>query len=140
MNLGVNTQTQEISRKIEIYLFNEDLPLFKNPIKDKFAVLFPVLKPEIEDEKIIWFSKKMIDFGCIEFCIVGLDSERIHDLIDDVIVEKEMLDIVTTWHDVLDEACDYFLNCAGGGTCHLIAFARDSTQFQILTTTLLQSS
>jgi hypothetical protein len=56
---------------------------------------------------------------------VGVDCERFHDIVDEVVVEDDLGErqflgpnqddvIMTTWHkdDILEEAIDYFINFA----------------------------
>ena len=63
---------------------------------------------------------KLITLNLDYVCVWGPDCERVHDLIDEVIVkwdldhEEELKFIMTTWHDdePLNEATWFFLNCA----------------------------
>ncbi|WP_176462260.1 hypothetical protein [Ralstonia solanacearum] len=62
---------------------------------------------------------------CEQFCCVGLESEALHDEIDDILEELKMTDVVTTYHlDVVD-ACDYFIFAAGAFSASFVALVAD---------------
>jgi len=65
------------------------------------------------------FAKKMLDAGVVYVCTWGNDCERMHDIFDEIIVEREKDKgygscIMTTWHskDTVDEALWFALNSA----------------------------
>ncbi|ASF45589.1 hypothetical protein [Methylovulum psychrotolerans] len=89
-------------------------------ISSPFAVLLPAAnKTEcLEAEKLIVTLLKM---GCIEFCCVGLESEFLHDEIDNIIEDNRAFDVVTTYDLDEVEGCEYFLFAAGGGIKSLLA-------------------
>ena len=73
----------------------------------------------ISDEAIVEVAGSLIEQGIVYLCSWGPDCERVHDLFDSVIVERnpnetEKSVILTTWHDgeSLDEALWHFLNVA----------------------------
>jgi hypothetical protein len=64
-------------------------------------------------------AKKMLDAGVVYVCTWGNDCEKMHDIFDEIIVEREIdkggdgTCILTTWHskDTLDEAL-WFALCS----------------------------
>jgi hypothetical protein len=70
---------------------------------------------------------RLVDLGCIEFCCVGKRAEMLHDAIDWIVEDKNALGVVTTWHQDVPEACDYFVNTAGSTPkCLLALVAQDA--------------
>jgi hypothetical protein len=70
-------------------------------------------------------AEKLLNAGCVYFCCWGPDCERVHDIVDDVIVDKGVTPIswghvMTTWHsnDSLQEAVEFFLWLAAPNTTH----------------------
>jgi hypothetical protein len=72
-----------------------------------------------EAAAIAGFAEKLLTLGCVYFCCRGADCERVHDVIDQVLVgdgstNVTWLDVMTTWHDKdsLDDAVAFFLDSA----------------------------
>ncbi|AVR95108.1 hypothetical protein [Pseudoduganella armeniaca] len=86
-----------------------------------FAVLLPAYS-EQEVSTAAEMTPTLLESGCIEFCCIGSSAEKLHDLIDEIIEDRDMFSIVTTFHSDVEDACDYFLLAAGGGTPSLWAF------------------
>ena len=76
-------------------------------------------------EEISRVAEILLDAGCVYFCTWGSGCERVHDVIDEVIVEREVDGgfspapdddrcILTTWHDrePLEQALWTLLNCS----------------------------
>jgi hypothetical protein len=55
------------------------------------------------------FSRRLIQAGCVYFCVWGAGCERVHDIFDEECLFVEPV-IMTTWHtdDSLDEALWFF--------------------------------
>jgi hypothetical protein len=94
---------------------------------------------EMESSRIFYYQfKKLtatlidewINLGGIEFCCAGPDAERMHDTIDDQIEAKGAFQVATTGHEDLNDACDYFMHAAGGGTCQMLALIGDHAQIR----------
>jgi hypothetical protein len=81
------------------------------------------------------FAHSALKNGMVYFCAWGLDCERFHDIVDEVVVEDDIGErlfvgknrsdtIMTTWHDdePLDEALDFFVSL----TCPTAGFERNS--------------
>ena len=64
------------------------------------------------------FCSRLIDLGCAYYCAWGPDCERVHDIMDELVVggnppETDIGCLMTTWHakESLTQAVDFFLNC-----------------------------
>ncbi len=87
---------------------------------DKYFVLFIALDARGIDDQIIYSAaKELLDRGMVYACVWGPDCERVHDVIDLAIVQRNPDEtdgnvVITTWHakDLLYEAVWFFLNCA----------------------------
>lgn len=90
-----------------------------NELVAPFAVLLPAFS-EAERREVEKLFGAILDRGCIEACCVGPESEGLHDTLDQVIEDRGALDVVTTWHTDLTEACEYFVIVAGGGLRSLL--------------------
>lgn len=78
-----------------------------------FAVL--VVANDQEDlNEILGIANNLLELGSKEICCVGLIAECLHDQLDLLIENAELLDVVTTWHENAVEGCEYFLFGAGG--------------------------
>lgn len=60
---------------------------------------------------------------CREMCFLGPSAESVHDLADEIVEARGLLEIVTTWltKDTPDEAALYFLECASRHSSLLLA-------------------
>jgi hypothetical protein len=74
----------------------------------------------VRDEPIAEFADRVISQGAVYLCAWGPDCERVHDVFDDVLLQKSIDGeasfsreriVMTTWHDEepLDEALYYAL-------------------------------
>ena len=74
--------------------------------------------------------EKLIDMGCKYFVCVGAYSEKLHDFIDDVLLDRsinsqfEDSDVMTTWHDTetVEEVAEFFLYSTNASNCLLMVF------------------
>lgn len=85
-----------------------------------FAVMLPGFN-DAERSAAENIVAQLIDSGCGEFGCIGEQAEQLHDAIDWIVEDKQVLKIVTTWHHDIAEGCDYFVAAAGGGTPGLVA-------------------
>jgi hypothetical protein len=103
-----------------------DLPSSLSLPSKHFALLLAWDARGVPDQVIREFAQQLIDEGLRYLCAWGPECERVHDLFDQAVVEKD-LDasgkscVMTTWHDKepLREALWYFLCC----TCPDEAYA-----------------
>ena len=112
----------------QVYLMDleEKLP---NSFEGKFVVLLPAYN----DQEVLigkTLASALLDAGCSEFCCVGARAEELHDRIDEVIEDREEFDVVTTFHDDVVEACEYFLFAAGAAQPSLIAMVSDHVEIK----------
>ena len=78
---------------------------------------------EREISRII--SIDLLDAGCLEFCCLGEEAENLHDELDEIIEIKGLSSIITTWHDDIQDACEYFVNASGGGADCLVGLMEE---------------
>ncbi len=64
----------------------------------------------VETAVLVEFVRKLLNAGCVYFCVWGPGCERLHDIFDEVCFEVEPV-IMTTWHsdESLDEALWFFV-------------------------------
>jgi MFS superfamily sulfate permease-like transporter len=72
------------------------------------------LSSEKEIKKIVLLLKEIINIDCSEIYCVGMCAEKLHDELDNIIEELELLNIVTTWseNESIEEIYFYFLHVA----------------------------
>ncbi len=102
-------------------------PETKNRLSKGFVVMLHACNGQ-ELQAATDIVSEMIYLGCNEFCCVGQASETLHDSIDGIIEDKEAFDIVTTWHTIIKEGSEYFLNVAGNRPNSLLALVADDEE------------
>ena len=87
-----------------------------------FVTLLPAYS-EAERRKAEAIATAMIDLrlGCIQLTCVGPESELLHDTLDEIIVQRAKLGIVTTWDVLPAEAAFYFVHGALAEEFNLLA-------------------
>ncbi len=92
--------------------FPSDLGLPPGP----FVCLISWDATEASDSTIRLLSERLLDAGAVYFCCGGADCERVHDGIDEALVDRisDESEIVTTWHvdEPLEEVLWFILNSA----------------------------
>ncbi|GMV31993.1 MAG: hypothetical protein AMXMBFR59_41180 [Rhodanobacteraceae bacterium] len=88
--------------------------------EEKVSILAPAYRDD-ELAAIVAIIPRLVDIGCVEICFVGPEAERFHNAIDAELEHREMLDVVTTGDEDIDEAFDYFLFASCGGEGKLLA-------------------
>ena len=63
---------------------------------------------EIDPPALVELVLPLLRAGCREIACMGPRPEQLHDMVDEVVEADNALDVVTTWHDDLDEGCWYF--------------------------------
>lgn len=96
-----------------------------------FVTLLPAFNAA-ERQRAEAMTKGLLDLGGVEFCCVGPEAEQLHDALDEFIEERGTLDVVTTWHEDLTDACTYFLYAAAGGQAHLLALISSHPELQAM--------
>jgi hypothetical protein len=89
-----------------------------------FSALLPAYG-EQEISECVRLVAGLLDLGCNEISCVGSRAEELHDLIDEVVEDREQFDVVTTFDTEAEEACEYFLFTAGAGESALLAMVSD---------------
>jgi hypothetical protein len=78
-----------------------------------------------------WAERRIVETsvasGCVELCCVGAGAENLHDYIDEVLEERGLVNVVTTWHtdESMEDALHYFLHLAGSSPPTLVAVVED---------------
>jgi hypothetical protein len=105
-------------RKVLLLALDEPDTLFTLPtIKGRHFVCFCAMDAKhIPVDVIGKFCSRLLDLGCAYLCTWGPDCERVHDIMDELVVgnnppESDVGDVMTTWHadDLLEEALAFFL-------------------------------
>jgi hypothetical protein len=83
-----------------------------------FACLCALNAKSLPPDEIGRFCSRLLDLGCAYFCAWGTESERVHDIMDEMVVggnppASNAGCLMTTWHarESLEDALDFFLNC-----------------------------
>ena len=84
----------------------------------KFSCLCVIKVAAASTDEVSGFCRRLIELGCGYFCAWGQDCERVHDIMDELIVGDNPPDtyigcLMTTWHakESLSDAINYFLTC-----------------------------
>jgi hypothetical protein len=84
-----------------------------------FACLLAIDATVLDDESVITLAERLLDQGLAYLCIWGPDCERVHDLVDGLVVCHQVQEgwghtIMTTWHDdePLEEAIWFLIHAA----------------------------
>lgn len=96
-----------------------DLPALIQPENTNFVLLLAVDGTKVDSALVYSAVKKLLDKGMVYVCVWGPDCERVHDTIDQAIIQQNPDEtdtnvVITTWHDKdpISEAVWFFLNCA----------------------------
>lgn len=83
--------------------------------RTRFVCLLAMDANPVSVNAIAETAEKLLNAGTAYFCCWGPDCERVHDIIDEVLVGRGVTpiawaDVMTTWHkDSLQEAVEFFL-------------------------------
>jgi hypothetical protein len=95
------------------------LPSALSVPSEHFVCLLSWNAQRVPVETISAVAERLLGLGCVYFCCRGRDCERVHDVIDEVLVgdgnaNVAWLDVMTTWHDneALEDTIDFFLESA----------------------------
>jgi hypothetical protein len=95
------------------------------PTSPNFGLLLAMDAQSIDSDQIGELAEKMADKGLAYLCAWGPDCERVHDIFDEIVVQRnlELEDnsvMMTAWHpdDQLEESLGFFVNCAFPGPPH----------------------
>ncbi len=84
----------------------------------KFICLSAMDASSAQTDDLSPFCSHLIDLGCAYYCAWGPDCERVHDIMDGLVVgdnppETYIGCLMTTWHakESMAEAVDFFLTC-----------------------------
>lgn len=97
----------------------DHLPPLIRPSDANFVLFLAVDATSISAEFIRSAAEALLDSGLVYLCVWGPDCERVHDIFDSVIVERnpdetEADVVMTTWHSAesLQDAIWFFLHYA----------------------------
>ena len=113
----------------EIFLLGvptiDDIPAQIQVPSTRFVCLLAMDARPVSVATIASVAERLLNSGCAYFCCWGPDCERVHDIVDEVIVGSgvtpiEWGGVMTTWHDKdsLQEAVDFFLWSAAPDSAH----------------------
>jgi hypothetical protein len=84
----------------------------------RFACLCALDASSISTDELSAFCSHLTHLGCAYFCAWGPDCERVHDIMDEVVIGRDPPAtghgcLMTTWHagELLAQASDFFLTC-----------------------------
>ncbi len=87
--------------------------------QQKFVCLCAIDASSISRDELSSFCSRLIDLGCAYFCAWGPDCERVHDIMDRLVIgdnppQTDIGCLMTTWHprDTIAKAVFFFLSCA----------------------------
>lgn len=112
-----------------------DSPFFVTPsaplpsLRSPFAVLLDATDAEWADDALLRSTgRALLDGGCLYFVCFGHEAERIHDVLDDVIVDGGYAGVTTTFHDSegAEDVADFFKTIATAGMKGALVVVRDT--------------
>ncbi len=61
------------------------------------------------------FCGKLLDLDCAWLSAWGAGCERVHDIMDEIVVDRDCDDVMTTWHDdeTIGDTVELFLTVSG---------------------------
>lgn len=132
------TQTIQEGRTIHIGNPVEDLVLVTSP--ERFVLLLDN-KWAAEAGNATKLVDMLIHSGCVEVCISGNGSERVHDTLDLAIEKTGQIHIATSWDEDPRSGAEYFLYAADGRESHLLIalLEQKSPCYEALTREVLES-
>ncbi len=76
--------------------------------------------PTLPERRVV---EALAQSSCREMCFAGVAAEPLHNVADDVVEERGLLDIVTSWltDETPEEVALYFVECAGSVPAVLVA-------------------
>jgi hypothetical protein len=96
-----------------------DLPALIKPSGAHFVLLLALDATKLEADLIHTVAEALLNKGMVYACVWRPDCERVHDTIDQAIIQRNPDEtngnvVMTTWHDKdpISEAVWFFLNCA----------------------------
>lgn len=113
-------------------------PTALDEVRAAVSAPFAAMVPAVEDTDVpnaVLLAADLVRMGCAEICCVGARAEVVHDLVDEVVEDAGALGVVTTWHQDVNEGCEYFIFTAGGRPRWLLAAVEGRAEL----TTLLRS-
>lgn len=77
---------------------------------DHFVVFLAADAVGVEAALLLEFVRKLLNAGCVYFCVWGPECERLHDIIDEESFAVDPV-IMTAWHsnESLDDALSFFI-------------------------------
>ena len=104
-------------------------------IEAPFAVLIDADDTDWSEVELIRsLGKTLLDYGCRYFVCFGQRSEILHDCLDDLLLDENYNDVVTTFHndETKEEALDFLINCASLDMNGALVVVRDTTEWEML--------
>ena len=106
-------------RDVYLLTLNSLNTLFFLPTSEvaHFACLCALNAKSLPPDEIGRFCSRLLDLGCAYFCAWGTESERVHDIMDEMVVGgtppfSYVGCVMTTWHaaESLEDVLGFFLN------------------------------
>lgn len=89
------------------------------PSSQNFGLLLVMDAQSVDVSQIGELAENLASKGLAYLCTWGPDCERVHDIFDEILVQRDLEQkdeniVMTTWHadDSLEETLWYFMNCA----------------------------
>jgi len=89
------------------------------PTSPNFGLLLAMDAQSIDSSQIGELAEELIEKGLAYLCAWGLDCERVHDIFDEIEVQRNLEiedngEMMTTWHPdyTLEEALQFFVDSA----------------------------
>src|SRR6266581_6511557 len=89
------------------------------PTSPNFGLLLAIDAQAVDASQIGQLAKSLANKGLAYLCAWGPDCERVHDIFDEIEVQRDLEQkddnvIITTWHadESLEESLWFFVNCA----------------------------
>lgn len=99
-----------------------------------FAVLLDADDGDWADDPTLVASiQALLQAGCRYFVCYGLDSEQLHDRIDELIIDGGFDDTITTWHndESEQEVAEFFRHSATARMNGALVLVRDKKRWSV---------
>ncbi len=105
------------------------------PLRRPFAVLIDADESDWRLHcEVLELARQLVLAGCRFFVCFGRKSEIVHDLLDDILIEENLLEVVTTFHDEESarDVMSFFLGSTPSEFIDRLVFVNDMNRWELV--------